>query len=127
MRACTGCGKCCVKYGAGAGLGCATDNDIARLSVRPDISVYIHPSLGDLWISPVTGEETARCPWLRKLPGRQLYKCRIHDVRPDICRDYPVNIQQMIEDECEMLEPGDHQKSRQQLAQELVRLRNASP
>ena len=53
----------------------------------------IHVSDGkyvyDIWINPVTGEDVARCPWLRKLPNQAKYICRIHDVKPEHCRAYP--------------------------------------
>ena len=126
MRQCTQCGKCCLKYSAGAGLGSATERDLLIWeSERPEILKYTD-FLGDLWISPITGEEMVRCPWLRKLPKKERYKCRIHDVRPEICRGYPVDIDQMISDGCEMLEDSDLDKSRNQLLAELQRLRNAS-
>lgn len=48
-----------------------------------------------------------RCPWLRKLPGQSKYICRIYHDRPEDCRHYPVDIDQMVRDECEMLEPRD--------------------
>ena len=48
-----------------------------------------------------------RCPWLRKLPGQNKYICRIYYDRPDECKHYPVRIDDMIKDECEMLEPRD--------------------
>ncbi len=103
MRDCNSCGKCCLKYSAGSGLGTATDKDIARWIDRPDILEYIDFTR-DLWVSPITGDETSRCPWLRKLPNKNIYKCKIYDVRPDACRAYPVNREQMQRDRCEMLE-----------------------
>lgn len=48
-----------------------------------------------------------RCPWLRKLPGKDTYICRIYFDRPDDCRYYPVSIDDMVRDECEMLEARD--------------------
>ena len=48
-----------------------------------------------------------RCPWLRKLPKQNKYMCRIYYDRPDDCKHYPVNIEQMVKDECEMLEVQD--------------------
>ena len=48
-----------------------------------------------------------RCPWLRKLPNQNKYICRIYHDRPDDCRHYPVNIEEMARDECEMLEVKD--------------------
>jgi len=46
-------------------------------------------AFGDIWISPNTGENVRRCPWLRKFPRQDKYKCRIHDTKPAHCRDYP--------------------------------------
>jgi Fe-S-cluster containining protein len=92
---------------------------------RPEVLDYTDDMLRDLWISPVTGEEMNRCPWLRKLPMKEKYKCRIHKVRPEICRGYPVDIEQMANDCCEMLEDGDITKSREELILELQKLRNA--
>jgi len=124
MRECTQCGKCCLKYG-GSGLGGATDEDLAMWEeTRPDIMQYIDEVCPDLWVSPVTGEEMFRCPFLRKRPKQDKYNCRIHDVRPWVCRDYPVSIQQMLDDECEMLEKTDRWKSHRELMKELTILRN---
>lgn len=126
MKPCNGCGKCCLKYGKGSGLGCASENDLARLRDRPDIVSWIYPFPLDLWVSPATGEETTKCPWLKKLSNRESYKCRIHDVRPDVCRNYPVNIEQMVEDGCEMLEQEDLSLNPKQFLAVLTSSRNAS-
>jgi len=72
---------------------------------RPDISDYVNG--GKIWISPVTGKQMVRCPWLRKLPNQNKFICRIYYDRPDDCRHYPVTIEQMINDDCEMLEARD--------------------
>ena len=122
MRPCTRCGKCCENYGDGL-LGSATEADLQRLENRPDVLRYLD-ALGDFWISPITHDDMHRCPWLRKLPNQATFKCRIHDVRPDICRNYPVSIDQMIKDGCEMLEEADLEKPRDQLERELRELRN---
>lgn len=127
VQPCNQCGKCCLKYSAGSGLGSATEEELELWREnRPDILDYTDESLPDLWISPRTGEETNRCPWLRKLPLKEKYKCRIHDLRPNTCHYYPINIDQMIRDGCEMLEDGDLEKSREELQLELASLRNAS-
>lgn len=126
MKACNGCGKCCEKYSASSGLGSATVADVRRFRKRPDILDWASPPLYDYWFSPVTGEETGRCPWLRKLPNRAVFKCRIHDVRPDTCRGYPVSRQQMVQDQCEMIEPGDELLSDKEFQTLLARMRNAS-
>lgn len=72
---------------------------------RPDIYQYV--SKGKIWMDPDTGMPLARCPWLRKLPEQNKYTCDIYYDRPDDCKFYPVTIEQMIIDECEMLEERD--------------------
>lgn len=72
---------------------------------RPHISNFV--SEGKIWIDPDTGKQLKRCPWLKQLPGEEKYICDIYFDRPDDCKHYPVTIEQMIKDECEMLEPRD--------------------
>ena len=104
MKACNQCGKCCTKYGNG-GLS-ATANEIEYWEIfRPDIFSYVDG--GNIWISPVTGELLEKCPWLRKMPNQEKYTCDIYHDRPDDCKVYPVAIDQMVEDACEMLEDQD--------------------
>ena len=110
MKECNQCGKCCTKYGNG-GLS-ATANEIEYWdNFRPDI--YRYNSDGNIWMDPDTGKQVDLCPWLRKLPGRNKYTCDIYYDRPDDCKYYPVTIEQMVKDECEMLESQDLVKPRQ--------------
>ena len=60
-----------------------------------------------------TGEILDRCPWLEKLPGERKYTCSIYFDRPGDCRYYPVDIAQMVSDDCEMLQPQDLKDFRQ--------------
>jgi len=62
---------------------------------------------GEIWKNPDTGEQMGRCPWLRQVPNQDRYTCDIYLDRPDDCKFYPVTIEQMVEDECEMLEVQD--------------------
>lgn len=104
MKACNQCGKCCIKYNDG-GLS-ASPNEIAFWdNFRPDIYRYVNK--GNIWISPDSGKQTEICPWLRKLPNQNKYLCDIYYDRPNDCKYYPVTIEQMIKDECEMLEAHD--------------------
>ena len=104
MKDCNQCGKCCTLYGGG-GLS-VSDSEIDQWEThQPEIASYV--SGGKIWISPDTGEQLLRCPWLQKLPGQDKYTCRIYYDRPDDCRYYPVTIDEMLRDECEMLEPRD--------------------
>lgn len=64
-------------------------------------------------MSPDTGEQLALCPWLRKVPGQEKYTCDIYYDRPDDCKYYPVTVEQMVADECEMLELQDLEKPKQ--------------
>jgi Fe-S-cluster containining protein len=68
----------------------AYPEDIARWrrEGRDDILRYVEivGEFGDLWIK--NGEESERCPFVRKIPGTKKYHCRIYDTRPQICRDY---------------------------------------
>ena len=108
MKNCTQCGKCCIKYSNGD-LG-ATEKEIELWDVfRPDIYQYVRN--GKIWLDPVTGKQIERCPWLREAPskeaGQVIYTCDIYYDRPEECKHYPVTIEQMINDDCEMLEPQD--------------------
>lgn len=104
MKDCNQCGKCCTLYANGGLVASDTEIDWWETN-RPDIARYV--SGGEIWISPDTGKQMLRCPWLRKLPKQEKYICRIYYDRPDDCKQYPVNIDEMIRDECEMLEPRD--------------------
>lgn len=126
MKACNQCGKCCLVLAAGAGLGTAEQDDIQRWEDewRDDIFAYCPPPIHDMWISPRTRDDTQRCPWLRKLPNQDRYNCRIYDVRPNVCRRYPLDIRHMLACDCEMLEPSDLERPITELRAELDQLRS---
>ncbi len=62
---------------------------------------------GKIWMDPGTGKQIELCPWLRRSPDQGVYTCDIYYDRPEDCRHYPVTIEQMVKDECEMLEVKD--------------------
>lgn len=104
MKECNQCGKCCVKYSDG-GLS-ASASEIEYWAVfRPEIHRYVKG--GGIWMSPDTGKQLALCPWLRQAPNQIKYTCDIYGDCPSDCKYYPVTIEQMINDECEMLESHD--------------------
>ncbi len=72
---------------------------------NPEISEYVRN--GKIWMSPDTGNQLTLCPWLRKVPNQEKYTCDIYFDRPDDCKYYPVTIDQMINDDCEMLDIRD--------------------
>ncbi len=119
MKECNQCGKCCIKYGNG-GLS-ATASEIEFWEVfRPDISRYVRA--GKIWMDPDSGQQLERCPWLRKAPGQEKYTCDIYHDRPDDCKHYPVNLDEMVRDECEMIEVQDllHPKQAQQALEKFM-------
>lgn len=94
---CKQSGKCCTMHDDVKEITLTT-RDYERIvdSGRLDVLEYIKSipigeenHIHDGWFSPKTGMEVTRCPWLRKLPNKNKYKCRIYEVRPDVCRNYP--------------------------------------
>lgn len=104
--ACTRCGKCCLNEHYMMTLT-ATAQDVARWrrEGQEDILRYVArvgPGLHDLWVDD--GIELSRCPFLRKNRGVATYRCTIHETRPEACRSYPVSYEQMVADECEIID-----------------------
>lgn len=104
MKACNQCGKCCIKYSNGALSASASEIESWKI-FRPDIYSFVRD--GKIWMSPETGKQLTLCPWLKKLPDQNKYICDIYDDRPDDCKYYPTTIEEMVKDECEMLEAQD--------------------
>lgn len=110
MKNCNQCGKCCIKYSDG-GLS-ASSNEIKHWDVfRPDIYQYVNDQ--KIWMDPKSGQQLGICPWLRKAPNNNIYTCDIYFDRPDDCKHYPVTIEQMIQDDCEMIEERDLKNPKQ--------------
>jgi len=79
-------------------------------------------------MDPDTGKQIELCPWLRKAPNQNIYTCDIYYARPDDCKYYPVTIEQMIVDECEMLEPQDLARPKQaQKALDMIMIDSRPP
>jgi Fe-S-cluster containining protein len=115
MKDCNQCGKCCTNYSDG-GLS-ATANEVEYWEIfRPAIFSYV--SEGKIWMDPETGKQMKRCPWLQQVAGQDKYTCDIYYDRPDDCKHYPVTVDQMVKDECEMLEKQDLAEPKQ--AQKLL-------
>ena len=103
MKPCTQCGKCCINYSDGGLTASDSDLDFWEL-YRPDIFEYVKND--ELWFDPKTKIQLSLCPFLNKTENN-LYTCDIYHNRPEECRFYPVTIEQMVQDDCEMLEPND--------------------
>jgi len=105
---CKQCGNCCLNL-YDAFSTCATEEDIQLWNEkgRDDILEWVDfIPLGegqfvyDIWISPKTGDDVTKCPWLRKLPGKEEFVCRIHGVKPVHCRIYPQSKEHAEETGC---------------------------
>ncbi len=94
---CKQCGHCCIDLND-AFTTTAQEEDIqlwreqGRLDILDWVGVidldgnnYVY----DLWIDPDTGNDAQECPWLEKLPNQDNNICRIHDVKPTHCREFP--------------------------------------
>lgn len=104
VKNCNSCGKCCETAGNG-GLSASAEEIDWWDTHRPEIARYVHD--GKIWVDPSTGEYFARCPWLRSAADGVGTSCDIYHDRPEDCRHYPVDIEQMVRHDCEMLEPRD--------------------
>ncbi len=88
---CIRCGKCCLYRHFMMTLS-ATSEDVSRWKreERYDILKYvstISPDVHDLWVK--NGEESHRCPFVRKDRGKPTYRCGIYETRPEVCKGYP--------------------------------------
>jgi Fe-S-cluster containining protein len=83
---CLCCGRCCEAFG---GHLQASKEDLARwrASGRDDLLARVS-AIGWIWIDPATGLLEDRCPFLVRT-GPDAASCSIHEVKPDICREYP--------------------------------------
>ena len=105
---CKQCGNCCLNL-TDAYSTSPEDDDIRlwEKEGRYDILEWVlfiplgpDHAVADIWVNPGTGNEAERCPWLRKLPRKNKYICRIHDVKPKHCREYPKSRAHAAETRC---------------------------
>lgn len=109
---CKRCGNCCLNL-TEAYQTSVSDEDIEMwedegrsdilawvCSMRLGGGRYIH----DIWIHPKTDADVWRCPWLRKLPNQNKYKCRIQNLKPGHCRAYPHSKEHAEETGCKAFE-----------------------
>lgn len=105
---CVQCGNCCRNLFDAYSTSVDIDElnrwrSEERWDILRWVSIYElsgETAFGDLWISPNTGDEVSRCPWLRKLPKQEKYKCRIHGTKPAHCRNYPISKKHALTTEC---------------------------
>jgi Fe-S-cluster containining protein len=95
---CRQCGKCCCTLDYETSCN---ESDIRRWQDmgRTDILAWVHcrnrPADTDaqpyrIWVNPDTGKTAQTCPWLLPCPDQDLFLCTIHDIKPEVCREYPL-------------------------------------
>lgn len=95
--ACRQCGQCCtqLKYHDGV-----TADDIQRLVdlQRDDVLKWVGrtgtgsgETVYRIWVIPGTNRYAPICPFLCNGPSSGQRLCAIHDVKPQVCRHYPVS------------------------------------
>jgi Fe-S-cluster containining protein len=95
--ACRQCGRCCrtLDYHNEITAGdVATWQRAGRHDILDWVGVFKNNDREDvyrIWIKPGTREFAGTCPFLEKVPHENRRVCRIHDVKPRICRQYPVS------------------------------------
>lgn len=103
---CRQCGRCCQKLDYRSEV---TEEDVAywKQTGRSDILKWVgvfkkntHEIVYRIWIRPGTRTFAETCPFLQKNPHDRLWTCRIHDVKPRICREYPVSRKHAIMTGC---------------------------
>ena len=94
---CRQCGQCCrfLDY-----HDAVTAADVARWQAlgRSDILAWVGGYRREggnpvyrIWVDPATGRLVETCPFLKHDAAGNRWVCRIHDVKPGICRQYPVS------------------------------------
>lgn len=63
-----------------------------------------------IWIEPGTLTISESCPFLEKVPRKDLWVCRIHDVKPAICRQYPASRKHAVMTGCPGFEKDRHER-----------------
>ena len=95
--ACRQCGRCCRRLDYHNEI---TAEDVAHWKQlgRSDILDWVGVFQKDsqavvyrIWMKPGTRTFAEICPFLQKIPAENRWVCGIHDVKPRICRQYPLS------------------------------------
>lgn len=107
LKDCQQCGKCCRKYNKNNGLESISKQEYDQLpkyaqkiadngyDPNPYYSKY---PLWNIWMNK-NNEFIDPCPFLKKIK-RGKYICKIHKSKPNVCKNYPVEMEQAIMDGC---------------------------
>ena len=103
---CKQCGNCCLTLIYFDSLT-TEDVDTWKRAGRKDILEWVGVFPKDdqepvyrVWMKPGTREFVQGCPFLQKKPHENLWFCRIQDVKPKFCRQYPLSRKHAIMTGC---------------------------
>jgi Fe-S-cluster containining protein len=113
---CRQCGRCCQTLNYRNEIT-AEDVAVWEKLARNDILDWVGVFQRDgcrtayrMWIKPGTREFAEVCPFLQKKPAENRWICRIHDVKPQICRNYPVSRKHAVMTGCSGFLPVEDKK-----------------
>lgn len=94
---CRQCGRCCTNLDYRFELTGA-DYELWQELGRSDILEWVATfrrggriTAYAIWVYPGTRQYVPVCPWLEELAGTGIMQCRIHSVKPEVCRQYPAS------------------------------------
>lgn len=108
---CRQCGRCCTSLDYHAEL---TEEDVTRWKQlgRTDILEWVRAIEQEngtkayrIWTVPGTTRLADTCPFLKKVPSENRWECLIHDVKPLICRQYPLTRKHALMTGCHGFDP----------------------
>lgn len=114
---CRQCGRCCRSLDYHYEVK-AEDVEMWRSLGRSDILKWVETVFRKdetvgyrIWVVPGTQKLARTCPFLKKEPTGNRWGCTIHDVKPLICRNYPVSRKHAVMTGCRGFEkPKDDLK-----------------
>lgn len=94
---CRQCGRCCRQLDYRFELT-KSDYQLWQRLGRTDILEWVGAFRRNgriaayaIWVTPGTRNYAPVCPWLKNIAGTDRWECSIHDVKPEVCREYPAS------------------------------------
>lgn len=94
---CRQCGHCCTRLNYQDGI---TEEDVRHFEAlgREDVLKWVGTAQtvsGEtayrIWVIPGTNQFASACPFLRNGPAQDRKVCSIHEIKPQVCRNYPLS------------------------------------
>jgi len=94
---CRQCGRCCTSldyHDAVTSQDVEKWRELGRSDILEQVGVYQRQGRKTtyrIWMIPGKNQLAKPCPFLKKIPSENRRICAIHDIKPAICRQYPVS------------------------------------